>query len=583
MTQKEFRFKSGSKILSLISRFSATEKAAFGLLSIALITSAFVMVVRVSDIFKIEVPARGGELREGVIGLPRTINPILAITDVDRDLSSLVYSGLMRYDGGSVVPDLAKSYTVSKDGLIYDFKLRDDIKFHDGTTLTADDVEFTVKKLQDPVLKSPRRADWVNVTVRKISQNEIQFVLKQAYSPFIINTTVGIIPKHIWEKVTNDQFIFSQYNLQPIGSGPYRYDSTTYDSEGIPTTYKLKSSSNYYNKKPYITNLTFHLFADLDKALSAIDTGIVDSLSSVPAVIASKLATNSAEAYTIIKSPLPRIFGVFLNQTQSAVLADKTVRQALSVAVDRNAVINDVLFGYGEPLDGPLPTWFKDSATSSISEKGKIGSSSLDYARYLLEKNGWKKGNDGLYFKKSAKSATTTISFSLYTADSEDLKQTAQFLKNTWSKLGADVQMKTFNSSDLYQNVIKTRKYDALLFGEQVGKDRDLYAFWHSSQRNSPGLNISMYANSKIDKILENMRSTNDEMERQKDYVDLDQQIRADMPAIFLYSPSFTYVIPKRLKGVKLDSISVSSDRWNNINNWYLETEKIWKIFTNSK
>jgi len=195
--QSELSFKSSSSILNIIKRFSATEKVIFGVLVILAGITAIVMAVRASDIFKVEVPAYGGTLKEGLIGLPRTINPILSITDVDRDIGALVYSGLMKYDGDNLVPDLALSYSISPDGLTYDFKLRPDARFQDGTAVTADDIEFTITKIQDLVLKSPHRADWVNVAVNKISSTEIQFILKQPYSPFLSNTTIDSFSANI--------------------------------------------------------------------------------------------------------------------------------------------------------------------------------------------------------------------------------------------------------------------------------------------------------------------------------------------------------------------------------------------------
>jgi peptide/nickel transport system substrate-binding protein len=156
-------------------------------------------------------------------------------------------------------------------------------------------------------------------------------------------------------------------------------------------------------------------------------------------------------------------------------------------------------------------------------------------------------------------------------------------VKNSWNTLGAQVDIKVFEPSDLYQNVIRTRKYDALLFGELVGKDRDVYAFWHSSQRNSPGLNVALYANSKVDKLLEDIRSTSDDKTRTQKYADLADLIQSDVPAVFLYSPDFIYVVPKSLRGMDFGNITITSDRWNSIGSWYVSTEKVWRIFAGKK
>jgi peptide/nickel transport system substrate-binding protein len=587
-SKKEFRLKGGKSILEYMRKFSSTEKVIFGILVILATISAITMALNVSDNFMVRIPAYGGELREGMVGLPRTINPVLAITDVDKDISSIVYSGLMKYENGEVVPDIAQSYTISNDGLVYDFKIRPDIYFQDSTQLTADDIEFTIEKIQEPNIKSPRHADWANITIKKVSSSEIQFILKQAYSPFLTNTTVGILPKHIWGSVSNDQFIFSQYNIEPIGTGPYKISSIARDSGGIPTNYNLKTWGKYYSKKPYISSILAIFYSDMDKALTALDANNIDSLSALPTAAAARLANDSAEAYKIISTSMPRVFGVFFNQNQSAVIADKTIRQALEMSLNRDEIIQKVLNGYGEAINGPLPRGLQDivskdaDGTSTDLTKIDNDSGNLAGAQALLVKNGWKKDTSGIWSKKIGKNATTTLTFDIYTADTPDLKETAELVKDTWTKLGARIGVKVFESGDLYQNVIRTRKYDALLFGEQVGKDRDLYAFWHSSQRNSPGLNVSMYTNSKVDKILTDIRGTIDNKKRADDYILLDQLIQDDMPAIFLYSPDFIYAVPKTMKGMALDSITTPSDRFNAISSWYLNTEKVWQFFANN-
>jgi peptide/nickel transport system substrate-binding protein len=302
-------------------------------------------------------------------------------------------------------------------------------------------------------------------------------------------------------------------------------------------------------------------------------------LPSVDPAEAAKLASNSAESYTILKAPLPRIFGVFFNQSQNPVLADANVRKALDMATDRTAIVRSVLYGYGTAAHGPLPASLAQDL--GISLDPSVDTADISDAQALLEKNGWKKDADGIYEKKSSKvkTAPAILSFDIYTADSPDLVATANMLKAQWSALGAQVDIQTFEQADLYQNVIRTRKYDALLFGEQIGKDRDLYAFWQSSQRNAPGLNVSMYANSKVDAILSDIRSSTSASAEKADYIKLDSAIRADIPAIFLYSPDFIYAVPKAFKGISLSSVTVPSDRWSSIGAWYIDTEKIWRIF----
>ena len=534
------------------------------------------MFTRVNDTFLVEVPSNGGTLHEGLIGLPRTINPVLAITEVDRDISALVYAGLMKYSGDKIVPDLAKSYIVSENSLEYTFTLRDDIRFHDGTPVTADDVVFTVQKIQEGNLKSPRRPDWTSITVTAKSPTEVVFTLKQPYAPFLTNTTVGIIPKHIWGTLNDNEFIFSNNNIEPIGAGPYKVSSVLKDSESIPYEYRLTTWGRYHGKVPYITSIVFRFFSDEAKAVAALSDGSVDSVPAISAAAAAQLKPESQGTYKIASESLPRIFGVFFNQNHNTLLADKVVRQALEMSVDRKAIIDSVLFGYGTPITGPLPTETSVKITSTQSTT--TSSSHIIEAMELLEKNGWKKNVAGVYEKKTKTSHQEMI-FTLFTADTPDLKKTAEIIKNYWIQLGVSIDVKVFESNDLYQNIIRTRKYDALLFGEQIGKDRDLYAFWHSSQRNAPGLNISMYTNSKADTLLEDIRITTDDATRAKKYIEFDKLIRADIPAIFIYSPDFIYAVPQSIHNIQLGNMTTPSDRWNSIENWYIVTEKVWKWF----
>ena len=568
--KKEFRLKGSEKLLGMIRAFSATEKVVFGFLTIIALISALIMAWKVNKSFLVPMPSHGGSFSEAIIGLPRSINPVLAFTDVDKDLSMLIFSGLMKYEDGELVGDLAKEYSISEDGLVYSFVLKDNLRFHDGTPLTTDDIEFTIQKVQDDALKSPRRADWASVTVKKISAAEIQFILKQPYAPFLSNTTLGIIPKHIWKNLDADQFIFSQYNIEPIGSGPYEIDSIGRNSSSVPEYYVLDTFNRYHNEKPYISAITVHFYPNEMEALDAYNAGIIDNFAGISPQEALRIASSSLES-SILHTPLPRIFGVFFNQNNAPVLANKEVRQALDMALDKERIVMEVLHGYGISIDSPIPFGMVQ-ATSTLKAGNK------DAAKALLAKAGWLINAEGILAKKTA-TASQVLEFSIATTDAPDLKKTAEIIKEEWEDLGARVTIKVFEYGDLSQNIIKTRKYDALLFGEVVGKDLDLFAFWHSSQRNSPGLNLSMYVNSKVDALLENARVTADEEVRATSYKSFEKTIRDEVPAVFLYSPKYMYVVSTKIKGIGLRSITSSSDRWYGIDKWYIATDYVWKIF----
>jgi peptide/nickel transport system substrate-binding protein len=275
----------------------------------------------------------------------------------------------------------------------------------------------------------------------------------------------------------------------------------------------------------------------------------------------------------ILLSPLPRIFGVFLNQNVAGVFVYKEVREALDMSADKKAIIDGVLDGYGQIIDSPVPV--KEISNNTNTEDINIR---VEKAKELLTKNGWKQNSAGIFEKKDKK-GTVRLSFSISTGNAPELKEAAYLLQKQWQLIGANVEVKIFEIGDLNQNIIKPRKYDALLFGEIVGRDMDIYPFWHSSGRLSPGLNIAMYANVKADKLLENIRKTSDESEKQT-YIDsFNKEIKNDIPAIFTYSPYFIYVIPKKVQNVNLGLLTNPGERFVDVHKWYIETNNVWEIF----
>ena len=237
----------------LLRTFSPAERLLLYILSIALGVSAFVLLANVNQAVSTEVPTRGGSLTEGAVGTPRFINPLLAVSQTDQDLTTLVYSGLLRAgSGGDYLPDLAESVDISNNGTIYTFHMRKNLTFHDGTPLTSADVLFTVQSAQNPDIKSPRRADWEGVAVAAPDEHTVVFTLPHAYAPFRENATLGILPKHLWENVKPDEFPFSTLNTHPVGSGPYAVKNATLDTTGAPAIYTLAAFLHFALGEPNI-------------------------------------------------------------------------------------------------------------------------------------------------------------------------------------------------------------------------------------------------------------------------------------------------------------------------------------------
>lgn len=563
------------KIVSAINSFSVKETALFVFLSVIFLTSLAGIVWKVSDSFMTPVPARGGEITEGIIGAPRFINPLLAISDADRDIAALVYSGLLRASSdGNLVLDLASKYEVSEDGRVYTFTIRDDAYFHNGDRVTADDVVFTILKAQDSALKSPKRASWEGVAVEKINDQEVKFSLKQAYSPFLENATLGILPKNVWKEAGSEQFSFSEYNVLPIGSGPYKITKVKKNSSGVPSSYELSSFKKFTLGAPYIDKLIIRFYPNEEALLNAYKKKEIEGMNAIPPNLAVDLKNDGVR---LESAPLPRIFGIFWNQNQASIFTDKAVRQALDILVDKNAIIEKVIHGYGIKIDGPIPKGglgyeLMQEELLSVDER-------ITRAKKILETGGWKFNEKTSRWEKKVKKETRVLEFSISTGEAPELKDAAKIVKENWAAAGIKVEVKVFETGDLKQSVIRPRKYDALLFAEIIGRDSDQFAFWHSSQRLDPGLNIALYTNIKADKLLEEARTTNDIAKRAEKYSLFQKEVRNDVPAIFLYSPEFIYVVPEKINGLQIGFITVPSERFLDIHKWFIETNKVWKIF----
>ncbi len=567
------------KISLAVRSFSKTWKIIFFGLIFVFAASGAGILSALNSILLVPIPEHGGGFSEGIVGSPRFINPVLAASDADKDLTALVYSGLMRISGdGTLIPDLAESYSISPDGKEYTFVLKPEVIFHDGTPVTSEDVKFTIEKIKDPQLKSPRRGNWEGVQVSAPDSSRIVFTLALPYAPFLGNTTLGIMPASAWENLSAEEWNSSALNMKPVGSGPYQIKEVQQNASVIPEYYDLVSFPDFALGEPYIESLRLYFYANEDELLAGIANGEAESHSAVSPERAILLEGRDAQA---LRAPLPRVFGIFFNQNEQDLFTDPSVRRALDKSVDRDYIIDTIFHGSATPLSGPFPpgtyAYHKDDdPESSVSAEERRAE-----AREILLKGGWKQNEETRQWQKKEKnqrSIEKTLSFSLSTSDAPELKSAAESVKRDFEALGARVDLKIFEAGDLNQNVIRPRKYEALLFGEIIGRDPDPYAFWHSSQRLDPGLNIALYANVTADKTLEKIREAFQE-NRAALYREFEEKIKEDVPAIFLYSPQFIYILPSRIENAALPPIVYPAERFSEIYRWNIEKDKVWKIF----
>lgn len=600
-------------------------------------------------------PAHWGIIKEGILGQPRFINPIYAETnDPDRDLAELVFSGLMKYDTqGNIVLDAAKSYQILEGGKVYEVELKRDIYFHDNTPLTADDVIFTIKTIQNPDFKSPLLKRWLGVEVEKISDYKIRFILQNPYPAFLENLTVKILPSHIWKDITPENFPLATYNLKPIGSGPYKFESLQQDSSGVIKTITLSAFENYFQGEPFIQKIQFFFFDDQNTLISAAKAGLIDS--AILPLTEDKEISNLS-LYTF-KSP--RYFALFVNLGKNKTLDKPEVRTALNYLIDREKIIKDVFANKGLKEISPfLPDIFS-------LEKPDINTPDLEKAKQLMEKAGFQliddkwaevkeeqrmtftkdltvgskdtevenlqkclakfpdvypEGEVTGYFGQKTKAAvirfqekypddilkpagiskgngrvgpatreklneicvispaqTIPLKINIVTGDEAVLSALANAIKEQLENFGIETNLQIVSLNELKQDFIKPRNYDILLFGQVLGMIPDPFAFWHSSQREYPGLNFSNYKNKDLDKLLEKIRVEPDKEQRKQLLNEAQEIFLKDMPAITLASPDFVYYVDPKIKGVKEGVLITPSQRFCQINNWYLKTKRKFK------
>lgn len=554
-------FTSGSlgRIRGFYATLSPSDKAILYILTGFFLVASLLGLVALERSYMVAVPSRGGGLTEGVVGSPRFANPLLAVTDADRDIATLTYAGLMGVGPDGLRPVLAESYKVSEDGTIYIFMLRPDATFSDGTPVTAQDVVFTISKAVDPRLKSPELANWSNVRVEALDTHTVRFTLPKAYEPFLANTTLGILPAHIWSKISDEQFPFSKYMSEPVGAGPFTVRSVSKDSEGNTIRYDLVSFKKYALGEPYLSTLRLQFYATSNDVLYAYQHKAIESGYGIPVPNA-------------LRSPYSRVFAVFLNSTINKAFADLAVRKALSLSIDRQHLVNDILGGRATTRTGPLPT------DQTITEAALPSNNGLELARQTLTDAGWVYDVENKQWK-NVKKKLVLGPLTLSTSNVPELKTLAGEIQKNWEALGVSTSLSYNDPMTLNSTVIRPRSYEALFFGMVVGRDNDLYPFWDSSERADPGLNIALYSNRTVDQLLEKARAETNQEIRTAQLQQASNLIASEYGALFTHTPDFIYAVPNDLKGVILPEITTPADRFATVSSWHRNTTYVWPYF----
>jgi peptide/nickel transport system substrate-binding protein len=531
------------------------------------------------------VANQGGTYVEGLAGTPQYINPILCQTyEVDGDLCSLIFNGLTRIDHhGLIVPDLAERWEVSPDGLTYTFYLRPDARWHDRKLVTASDVVFTIQLLQDP--NYPGRPDWGelwrSVAVTAVDERTIRFELDQPFAPFIDYTTFGILPQHILEGVSASELPDHPFNLNPVGTGIYSIGQVVTETGQIAHII-LNANPVYFGPKPLISRIQFKFYPSYQAVYQAYLDDKVQGIGRVaPDNLDQARANPSLQLFT---SALPQHTLIYLNLASETApfFSEREIRQALLYALDRQALIDQVLNGQAIVAHSPvLPdSWAYDSTVPTYEYDPEKAIS-------LLKEAGWQAtGLDtsasltdtdtltptvGSWFKEGR-----SLSFSLLVHDNPSRIAVAQEVARQWGRLGIRVNVEPV-AAGLLSERLMPRHYQAALVDLDLtlSGDPDPYPFWHQTRIEPPGQNYAGYDNRDMSEILETARLTPDQAARKELYDRFQQLFAQDVPALLLYQPVYTYAVDEYVYGVHVGPIVRPGDRFLGIADWYVNLRRM--------
>lgn len=502
----------------------------------------------------VTIPARGGDYVEAVVGHPRFINPLFASANsVDNDLVHLVFSGLVRpTPEGKLIPDLAENIEISDDGKIYTFRLRKNIRWHDGSALAARDVAQTFNLIKDPMWKSPLFSQFKNVELETPDDYTVVFRLSEPFAPFLSLLTVGIIPSHLWAPIKPENATRAELNIKPVGTGPYKFASFAKDKNGAILSYTLTRNEDYFLRSGYLQTITFKFYSDFAAAQDAVLRRNAHGLHFLPRDYRSDVEKQQSLRFTPMR--LPQYTAVFFNDKKNSALKSRSLRQALTYALDREAIVRNTVGTEAMLVDAPILPGF-------IGFHPEIKKYTYDFEKA----------------KKIIEQEKTPPKITLTTVDTLENIAVAEKIKEGWEAAGVEVQLQLIPAMNIQKEIIRTREYEALLYGEIMGSDPDPFPFWHSSRINASGLNLTSFAHRRADELLEKARVSTNQEDREKMYREFQDILVEEAPAIFLYNPAYTYVVSRKVQGITPGIIFTPADRFATITEWYTETTRVWK------
>ena len=516
-------------------------------------------------------PVTGGVHSEALIGEIIRLNPILDFSNQpDRDIDRLIYHGLLHFDSrGIPVPDLAAAWSISADATLYTFTLREDAVWHDGEPVTSDDIVYTYSKLQDDNYPGPEDIHelWNQVNIIRLDDRRVQFQLPEPFAPFLDYLSVGLLPDHLLRGVSAGDLIDHPFNLDPIGTGPFRLDQFILEENRI-TGVSLVAFDEFYGQQPFLERIELILFENEQDALKAYNNGEVKGIGYLGESILSEGL--SLPSMNVHSARLPRLGLIFLNlqNPEKDFLSEKTVRRALAIAINRQWIIDQVFLGQAVQSIGPIMpgTW-------AFAEGIKTLPFDPDEAAQILESEGWELpagASPGTPEYQRVKDEEI-LSLELVHREDDTNTQIAELVKQYWEAIAIQVELVPVSSDSLLNDFLQPRDYQAALTELDLGSypDPDPYSLWHDSQTET-GQNYSGFSDRNISIWLEQARTTPDRGRRSDLYTSFQYRFQDQVPSILMYYPIYNYGIDAQVQGVTVGPLFNPSDRFNTVFDWYL-------------
>ncbi len=515
------------------------------------------------------VPASGGVYTEGLVGSLGRLNPLLDWNNpADRDVDRLIFSGLIKFDSrGLPQPDVAESWGTSADGTIYNFTIRPDAMWQDGTPVTSDDVIFTVNLIKTGSLFPQDIKDlWGQVDVKKLDDKNLKFTLPEPFAPFLDYATFGILPKHLLDSIDPGQLANAAFNIAPVGTGSYKFDHLIVENGKI-TGVVLTINDHYYAAKPFIQQVVFRYYPTSKSAFDAYQQGEVLGVSQITAdVLPEALMDPNLAVYTA-NLPQMSIIMLNLNNDQVPFLQNANVRRALMLGLNRDAIVSTFLKGEAIVADGPiLPgSWAHYDGIEHLNYDPEGAVALLKGEGYVIPASG------GTVRAKD----NVALNFTLVHPDDALHTQIAQAIQQQWAQIGVQVNLQPVPYAQIIPTYLGPRTYSAALVDLNLARtpDPDPYPFWHQSEATG-GQNYSQWDNRTASEYLEQARTETDFTIRTRLYRNFQVVFEKELPSLPLYYPVYNYGVDAAVRGVQVAPLYDTSDRLAFIDDWYLVTRR---------